>query len=84
MSLARKIEKYIAQEHVQFEGYEGVKSLTNLVKLFGYGGSFADPLSAFLADNSGALEALVEWISSQSCDEWEESLDDGLREDDDN
>lgn len=76
MSLAEKIEKYNEQNHnYSFEGNSGIKKLTALVKVLGYGDYFEDPLTSFLADNSDAIYAVIEWIGTQRNPEWEENLD---------
>ena len=57
------------------EGEEGVRNFTKLVNALGYSDSYSDPLHNFLCDNSGAIDAMIEWIKdNRYCDDWEESL----------
>lgn len=62
----------------QFEGPRGLRNLDILAKGLGYrGGS-----SEFFEDNSGALEAVIEWIKQfgDRVPEWKESLESVLGE----
>lgn len=59
-----------------FEGHRGVENFSKLVRAMGYNSSYGDPLNQFLEDNSGAIEALIEWIKDGVPDEWVESLKD--------
>jgi len=61
-----------------FEGCTGVRKLEKLCKDLGYdkGEFFGSEVSLlnFLADNSGAIEALVNWIGEQDIEDWKENL----------
>ena len=47
------------------EGSRGVRHFTKLVSAIGY-----RSLEAFLEDNSGAMEAMINWIQEQRAPEW--------------
>lgn len=74
------------------EGRRGVESLCKLVNALGYkdrqymgqfnGGSLGD-LIEFLEDNSGAVDAVVEWIGNQKVPEWKENLEFEIEPDED-
>jgi hypothetical protein len=78
------IEKWTEENRVyRWEGERGVKDLERLCAAIGYkenGFRYGDPIHAFLADNPGAIEALVQWIEDRDDDapEWKESLLDDL------
>jgi hypothetical protein len=62
-----------------FEGERGVAQLETLVKDLGYTGDnfkYGDPISSFLSDNSGCIEAIIEWIKDNLRDEQMENLND--------
>lgn len=67
--------------HYNYEGERGVDRLGELCKAIGYGNDYQDPLRAFLADNSGAIEAMIEWIGNQNCPNWKEKLVEFLSDD---
>lgn len=72
MDLGEVIDLYMTQEQMYYmEGPTGVKRLTKLTKNMD---SSYNTLEAFLMDNSGAIEAIVEWIKSQNIPEWKEKL----------
>jgi hypothetical protein len=73
------LELYIDQENLySFEGPRGVRNFEQVVKVLGY-----SDVREFLADNSGALEALLgfvhDWTERNS--EWKEALQGELFED---
>ncbi len=88
MSLQALLHRYIDQESLtSFEGQRGVKNFAKLVNALGYsdsinrygqmaGGACLGDIFVFLEDNSGAIEALVEWVGSQNSPEWIETLGD--------
>jgi hypothetical protein len=79
--IADKVEQFLDQNNIySFEGGSGVRNLTKLVEALGYGGNFQDGLHEFLSDNSGAIQAVVEWISSQRSVEWENELDNHIEQ----
>ena len=90
MTLANKdmdelVEAFV--EHNRFycmEGNQGVSRFTQLVAAIGYNhqsGDYGHPILNFLADNSGAIEKLMEWIGDQNSSEWRESMANTLLED---
>ncbi len=66
------------------EGSRGIENFEKLVKVIGYkdGNFFNDALRNFLYDNSGALEALVEWIGNSNVPEWNDALQDEVGHED--
>ena len=64
--------------HNTYEGSRGIENLEALVKVLGY-----KDLDAFFEDNSGALDAIVEWIGSESIPEWRRRLEDIVGSEDD-
>ena len=49
----------------QFEGERGVQRLEEVVTDLGYkedGFKYGDPISSFLADNPGCIDAIIDWI----------------------
>lgn len=68
------LDRYIEQEQLySFEGEPGVRNLTQLLKVIGYGG-YGNTIENFLSDNSGCIDAIIEWINEQDADEWNESI----------
>lgn len=65
-------DAYIEQNRMwHFEGNQGVRRLEKVVReVCDYG-----DLQQFLADNSGAVEAVVNWIREANCPEWKENLE---------
>lgn len=71
------------------EGRQGVENLCRLANAIGYrdrqyfgqfqGGCFGD-LIEFLEDNSGAVQAIREWIAEQDQQEWKENIESFLPE----
>jgi hypothetical protein len=56
------LDQYIEQEDIwQLEGEQGVRNLKNIISTIGYSG-YGGVLENFLADNSGCIEAIIEWI----------------------
>ena len=73
-------DAYFEVNHMyHFEGQRGVRNLNKLTQdVCGY-----IDLEDFLEDNSGAIEAVIEWIQSQNNCDWEENLKSFLPEEDD-
>lgn len=78
------LEEFMEQEHiVRLEGETGVRNLCKIVRALGYkdelhfgqfrGGSYGD-LLRFLEDNSGAVEAILDWVNKQDLPEWREEV----------
>jgi hypothetical protein len=94
MADLRELMEEFDEEHGtgRAEGRQGVENLCRLVHAIGYKdrqyfgqfhpyGSFGD-LIEFLEDNSGAIEALREWIAEQDQPEWREEIETYLTEKD--
>lgn len=73
------IEKWQDQNKIySFEGERGERNLEKLIKVLGY-----RDLSTFLTDNSGCLEAMLNWIGSQRSPEWIDAMKDEVGPDED-
>jgi hypothetical protein len=58
------LDQYIEQEDIwQLEGEQGVRNLKEIISTIGYSG-YGGVLENFLADNSGCIEAMIEWIKN--------------------
>ena len=73
------LDKWMDQNRAHsFEGSKGIKNLSNLVRTL-------DPdyrsIEEFLSDNSGAIEALLKWISNANVPEWAQNIKDATSED---
>ena len=65
------IDNYIEDNKMwSFEGDSGVRKFTKLVRDVGGYRSIEE----FLADNSGAIDSMVEWMKGLRVPEWEENL----------
>lgn len=70
-----KIDTFIDENQMYtFEGERGVRNLEKLTKALGYNEPFGSSLTQFLADNSGAIEAIIEWIKECRNEEWDENI----------
>ena len=93
MDLCEAVEAFVDQEaSFRTEGRRGVETLCILARGLGY----KDPqywgqltskacvgdLIEMLEDNSGMIQAMIEWVTNQRNDEWKENLKQGLEEDD--
>lgn len=79
------VDRYIDQNNLtRTEGPAGVRNLEKLVAALGYSADFsASAIHAFLEDNSGCIEAMIEWIRDRNVSEWKESLESQLSEEED-
>jgi hypothetical protein len=76
--LGELIDKWMDDNKAySFEGPRGERNLEKLIKEFGY-----DSMSSFLQDNSGAIEAIIEWIKDSGVTDWADALDDGSSDED--
>ena len=63
------------------EGHRGVRSFEKIATMLGYNDRFnTSTLHAFLEDNSGCLEAMVEWIKTQCNPEWKAAIESVIEE----
>ena len=60
----------------RFEGADGVHDFAGVVDALGYKmhNGRLNAIHDFLADNPGAIEALIQWIGKQNFLEWKESI----------
>lgn len=78
--LSELVDQYIEQNKLySFEGQRGVRNFVKLINAIGYTSSY-NSIEAFLEDNSGAIEAMVEWIRERNSPEWQESLSEQVAE----
>ena len=85
VDLTTLIQELIDFKRLRFEGDTGVENLNTIAKALGYkehGFRYGSPLEVFLSDNSGACEALIEWMGTQNSVEWAENVISELPEDD--
>lgn len=73
------LDQYLEDNNIRnFEGERGVRNLEQLVETLGYGQGFMRnrAIEEFLADNPGAVEAVVNFIGewAERNTEWQESL----------
>lgn len=92
MKIDCAVERFMDQESMNtFEGRRGVDHLAKLVNAMGYqdfnrygqqpGGHCLGDIFAFLEDNSGAIEAMVEWVKEQRhAPEWSAELQSRLED----
>ncbi len=78
-TLSELIERWQSENNANcMEGATGVRKLEELCKSIGYkeGNFIGSEVSIwnFLADNSGAIEALIGWIGETDNEEWKENL----------
>lgn len=79
--LDRHIEAFCEQNRIyRFDGERGVENLVTILRAIGYNespyqGNSTAVLVNFLADNSGATEAIINWIGEQNVPEWKEKLE---------
>jgi hypothetical protein len=84
LDLSELLEKYMDQEKIfRLEGRVGIQNLAKIANALGYtdpmhfgqfsGGCFGD-LIDFFEDNSGAIEAVIEWIGKMNLPEWRETI----------
>ncbi len=74
----------LMEEHSSNQRYhsnEGARGIANLEELicdldgqYKYNGIGVSTLHNFLEDNSGAIEAIRNWIEEQNIEEWKENL----------
>lgn len=86
-TLDEVVEEYTTFKKMwHFEGDTGMKHLNTLTKDMGYKGhgfAYGSSLEAFLSDNPGAQEAIVNWIRDQNIADWKEELESCLPEEED-
>lgn len=71
------LQQYMANNRMfHFEGERGVRELEQVMKeVCGYKSDWGGVLHNFFADNPGAIEAVLDWVSSQNNTEWHENLE---------
>lgn len=79
--LPELLDNFLAQKKIyRFEGPQGRENLITIVRALGYRSwnpydtDQGRALWAFLEDNPGAIEAIVEWIKNQCNQEWTQML----------
>lgn len=65
------LQTYMDQQKMyNFEGSRGVRNLKEITRAIGY-----SSLDAFLEDNSGAIEAIVNWLTDLNIPEFAEKIE---------
>lgn len=91
MELSELISEYRDANKMHcMEGSSGVERLCKLLGAIGYedrlarcghyGRANLSNLINFLEDNSGAIEAIIEWVAEQNNEEWREAIESELPE----
>jgi len=81
-TLSEMLEKFISDNKINLE--MNTDGLEKVCEAIGYKGDmFGNVLENFLRDNSGAQQAIVDWIGEQESPEWKENLESMLEEDED-
>lgn len=80
--MSEVVDQYMAENKMHcMEGTRGVKQFEKLARALGYSDTFSvSTLHAFLEDNSGCLEAMVEWIKESRNPDWKAELESQLEE----
>lgn len=85
MDMSELVDQFMDQENIyRMEGEQGIENISRLLEGMGYfehSFKYGSVLEVFLADNPGALQALVDWISDQHIQEWQECLESRLEAD---
>lgn len=71
------LQKYMDENKLyHLEGSRGVKHVAQIVEVLGYNDRYStSSIHAFLEDNPGAQQALIDWIGEQNSPEWKEALE---------
>lgn len=88
-NVKHELQRYMDQEKMHcMEGRRGLEQLCKLVHALGYkdsqyfgqlsNGTSIGDLMEFFEDNSGAIDAVIEWIGRQKVGDWLEALEDAL------
>jgi len=84
--LSELLEEFCDKKRLYcFEGDRGIEKFEQIVSQLGYepnGFKYGSLVEVFLADNPGAIQALVEWIGSINSPEWVESIKSALKQSD--
>lgn len=67
-----------------FEGDSGLKKFEKLLQALGYerhNFRFGEVIEVFLSDNSGAVNAIIDWITERNEPSWIASIEAELNED---
>lgn len=69
-------EQYMEQHFERTDGVLAVESLEQLAETLGYGHSLDHAINEFLADNPGAIEAVLQFVMDQAerNTEWQDRL----------
>ena len=78
------LQRYLDDNKMHsFEGERGIKQMEQVMRnVCGYNDPWSGTLRDFFADNSGAIQAVIEWIGAQHNADWKEHLEDLVGEDD--
>ena len=77
MDLGELLDKFIDDNKLyRFEGHRGAENFKKVVGAIGYRST-----DDFFEDNSGAYEAIIEWIKDRNSSEWVEALKEVVADD---
>ncbi len=81
-TLEEVLQQYLAENDMyRTEGPKGVNNLEKLVTALGYDSNYSvSVLHAFLEDNAGCIEAMIEWIGTRNVPEWKASIESQLQD----
>ena len=80
--MSEVVDQYMSDNNMHcMEGARGVKQFEKLARALGYSDTFSvSTLHAFLEDNSGCLDAMVEWIKGTRNPDWKDELESQIAE----
>jgi hypothetical protein len=81
MELANAVREYRDNFLHNVEGESGLARFEKMLNALGYkdtGLRLGSAVECFLSDNSGATEALIDWIAEQNSEEWADGLESQL------
>lgn len=68
--LEEVIHDYLDRNNIHsFEGERGVRRFEQFIKVLGY-----DTIEAFLIDNPGVYDVIIDWIADHGDNEWRDNL----------
>jgi len=71
LDLGELVDAYLEKNKMyHFEGSRGISNFDKLIGVIGYSN-----MDEFLSDNSGCIEAMIEWIKDAPVVDWKEALD---------
>lgn len=80
--MSEVVDQYMSENNMHcMEGARGVRQFEKLARALGYSDICSvSTLHAFLEDNSGCIEAMVEWIKTTRNPDWKDELESQIEE----